>query len=490
MKTLILLSTILLLTISSLNVGANEATESESDDLNVPKVFTQFCNPNHSVVDHENFCNCVTESSSLIGRPSIKIDCTLSDGVSNLTNEVFKAEKLPINTISLTLSYQRFSSIPLFSGNLKHLDMSNNLISIITENNFANIKELEQLDLSYNQISEVQFNAFTSLNLLHTLDLSNNQLVIVPANTFSPLPTLKTLKLSGNEGFGRIMGKNSTTSSLAKLYEQLGVTIWLRHLEMERCNISKISLINGRGLEVVNFGQNEIVDFTKLELPPNVLKLELSGNPIRDMKQYSLSHIYNLQELIIEDMPYLGRLEKDSLYGLSKLIRLSLEGSKNLSYFDPFIFKAEDEDQMGLKILNLRGCNLRGLNESLKDIVDGLDELHLEGNPFTCDCDLAWLKNVEVETEIHCNRPVDYQGKLFSEIEEKDLKCSKMSLFMKKLVNSLILLALLVGCSIAIWCFFRQLNPQNRRKQFQKVGPESPYQRVTIEPNRAEYSMQ
>jgi hypothetical protein len=47
----------------------------------------------------------------------------------------------------------------------------------------------------------------------------------------------------------------------------------------------------------------------------------------------------------------------------------------------------------------------------------------------------------------------------------------------------------LVGCGLTIWCFFRQLSPKNRRKQFQKVGPESPYQRVTIEPNRAEYSL-
>lgn len=489
MKTLLFLSTAVLLTLSSVYVEADEATESDNDDSSAVKVFTQFCNFNTSIVDTYNFCICDTDPSAVVGRPAIKIDCTLSDGVSNLTNEVFKAEKLPLNTVSLTLSYQRFTSIPLFSGNLKVLDLSNNHISIIKENNFANIQALEQLDLSYNQISEVQLNAFSSLKFLNSLDLSHNQLVLVPANTFLPLPTLRTLNLSGNEGFGRIMGKNSTTSSLAKMYEQLGVSIWLRNLEMERCNISKINLMNGRGLEVVNFGYNEIVDFSKLELPPNVLKLELSGNPIRDMKQYSLSHIYNLQELIIEDMPFLGRLEQYSLYGLSKLHHLSLEGSKNLSYFDPFVFNAEDEGDMGLKKLNLRGCNLRGLNESLKDIVDGLEELHLEGNPFTCDCELAWMKDVEVETEIHCNRPEDFQGKFFNDISEKDLKCSRTSLFMKKLVNSLILLALLVGCSLAIWCFFRQLNPQNRRKQFQKVGPESPYQRVTIEPNRAEYSL-
>lgn len=452
--------------------------------------FKHLCNPNQTNAHDDDFCNCDLIASPVIGRPAVKIDCMMSDGVTNLTNEVFKAEKLPLNSVTLILSYQLFTSVPFFVGGLVELDMSNNQISVIKEANFAGVKLLETLDLSYNQITEVESNAFSSLTFLHHLDLSNNLIVVMPAHTFDPLVTLKSLKLSSNEGFGRLMGRNTSTSSLVKLYMQLGVTPALKSLELERCNISKINLMNGVGLEHLNLGYNEIVDFTKLELPMNVKKLELSGNPIRELVPYSLSHVYNLNELIMEDMPFLGRVDEYSLYALTKLQRLSLEGSKNLSHFDALAFSAEDEYKLELKVLNLRGCNLRGLNSSFKTIFDGLEELHLEGNPFTCDCDLKWIWEVEVASEILCNRPKEFYERPLSEIDdEKELKCGKMSVFMGKLVNSLILLALLIGCSLAIWCFFRQLSSKSRRKQFQSVGPNSPYQRVTIDANRAEYSM-
>lgn len=451
--------------------------------------FKQLCNPFHAVTHDENFCRCELAHSSVIGRPSIKIDCMLSEGVINLTNEYFKAENLPLNTFSLILSYQSFTAVPFFIGDLRELDMSNNHITIVKQSNFADVRSLERLDLSYNRIAEVETNAFATLKMLHHLDLSNNLLHIVPAHTFEPLITLHTLKLSGNEGFGRIMGRNATNSSLAKIYLQLGVSIGLKSLEMERCNVSTINLMDGQGLDHVNLGYNEIVDVSKLELPAHIKKLELSGNPVKELSSYALSNIYNLHELIMEDMPFLGRVEEYSLYALSKLQHLSLEGSKNLSFFHPQAFDVETHTHIDVKILNLRGCNLRILNSSLKSIFDGLDELHLDGNPFNCDCDLQWMKEIEVKTDFRCNKPEEHNGKLFSELSEKELKCSKMSRFMKKLVNSLILLTLLIGCSLAIWCFFRQLSPKGRRKELQKVGPESPYQRVTIEPNRAEYSL-
>lgn len=195
----------------------------------------------------------------------------------------------------------------------------------------------------------------------------------------------------------------------------------------------------------------------------------------------------------MEDMPFLSDIGEYSLFGLPKLRHLSLEGSKNLSSFNHFAFGVNvvvNETDLGLQVLNLRGCNLHTLNSSLLSIFEDLEELHLDGNPFNCDCEVHWVKSLKTETNLECYRPKEFQGKLLSAIDENDLNCTRTRIFMKKLVNSLILLVLLIACSLAIWYFFRQLKPSSRRKQFQKVGPESPYQRVTIEPNRAEYSLQ
>jgi hypothetical protein len=238
---------------------------------------------------------------------------------------------------------------------------------------------------------------------------------------------------------------------------------------------------------------NDITDLEKSPLPPQLRRLELSGNPIRAFTAHSLSHFYSMTELVMEDMPFLSDIGEYSLYGLPNLKVLSLEGSKNLSSFNHFAFGVNvvvNETDLALSVLNLRGCNLHTLNSSLLTIFEDLDELHLDGNPFNCDCEVHWVKSLETETNLECYRPEEFRGMLLSAINENDLNCTKMRVFMKKLVNGLILLVLLVACSLAIWYFFRQLNPRSRRKQFQKVGPESPYQRVTIEPNRAEYSLQ
>jgi Leucine rich repeat len=227
--------------------------EIEADD----KMFKHLCNfdSDDTVVDDEDFCNCDVVSSPLIGRPTVTVDCMLSDRVTNLTNEIFAAEKLPINTVSLILSYQQFSKVPDFVGSLVALDLSNNQISIVKNFNFIHIKSLERLDLSYNLISEMEPNAFSLLTLLHHLDLTNNLLVVVPANVFAPLITLQTLILSSNEGFGRLMGKDVVNSSFTEVYLQLGVSPHLQNLEMKRCNLTKINLQHGVDLQYLNLGK-------------------------------------------------------------------------------------------------------------------------------------------------------------------------------------------------------------------------------------------
>lgn len=484
--------------VSSQNTEKEEDYDGTSDDeMDTIEIipFTHLCSferpmLNHSIADDEDFCNCDIVSSSVIGRPSVKIDCELSDHVRNLTNRVFQAQKLPVNTVSLVLSYQHFTEVPEFIGDqLKYLDMSNNLITVLKDSNFIHTALLEHLDLSYNFISDIQSQAFEGLQLLHHLDMSVNELVVLPANVFSPLVTLETLILSSNEGFGPAMGKEVMNSTLTSLYLHLDVTPKLSTLIMERCHLTKINLSPGVGLKTINLSFNNIVDLWTLALPENVQSLELSGNPIRHFTENSLPHLNALEKLILEDLPFLGQVSSHALSGFPKLSHVTFEGSKNLSFIDSQAFGEENNDEdteQELKILNLRGCSLRTLNSSLEKFFNRLDEFHLEGNPINCNCNMKWLKYLKVETNARCYKPEVLSGKLLSEVADKKMKCENY--FMRKLLNTMILLLLLIACSLAIWYFLSRLNP-SRRHKFQKVGPESPYQPVTIEPNRAEYSL-
>lgn len=214
--------------------------------------------------------------------------------------------------------------------------------------------------------------------------------------------------------------------------------------------------------------------------------LRLSGNPIRYLSSHSsLTHLKQLEILVMEDLPYFGEVDEFALAELPHLRRVSFEGCKNLSAFHANAFSS---DYIALEQLNLKGCNLRTLNAS--SLFETIKEIELDGNPFNCDCEIKWISELKIETGARCNRPDELKDALISEIEEADeLSCSKTSRFMRKLLNSVILVVLLVICALVILWFLQLLKPDSRRKRMTtKVGPESPYQRVTIEPNRAEYS--
>lgn len=479
----LLLSLILLIT----TVITDEADQQDldydatADDAGVIP-FTHFCNfalpmLNHSTADDDDFCDCDVISSPVVGHLQVKIDCEMSIHVTNLTNKVFQAQNLPAHTVKLILTYQHFREVPEFIGeHLKHLDMSNNLITIIKDDNFIQVTSMEHLDLSYNSISVIQSNAFKQLQLLHHLDLSSNRLTALPSQVFAPLVTLETLKLSSNVGLGRDLS----------IYQHYGITSMLNSLAMTHCAMTSIDLRDGTGLKRIDLGFNNISDFTLIGLPWMVVEsLDLSGNTIFKMTNKSLPTLLSLEELVLEDMPHLMEVSGFSLHSFPKLRNLTLEGSKSLTQFKIDNSSYENVD-VQLRIVNLRGCAVRSLDETLLSIVSHLDEFHLEGNPLDCDCKIKWLKQVKADTRAQCYRPELLKEKLLSDVPDSKLKCDNF--FVNRLVNTLILLFLLVTCSLTIWFFLRRLNP-TRRNKFQKVGPESPYQRVTIEPNRAEYSL-
>jgi hypothetical protein len=272
------------------------------DDSIIP--FTHLCKFDqamlkHSTADDEDFCDCdvVTASSSLGGRPGVKIDCEHSDHVTNLTNKIFQAQKLPVNTLSLILSYQHFREVPEFIGDqLELLDMSNNFITVIKGSNFIRVTSLKHLDLSYNAIDEIQPQAFEQLQFLTHLDLTSNQIVTLPASVFKPLVALETLKLSNNEGFGGNLKQSFHTS----LHWHLSELPKLKTIAVDRCNLTSINLGEGKSLTTINLAFNNISDFSQIYLPSYVESLDLSGNPVWEFSAKSLPHLPNLRELFLK----------------------------------------------------------------------------------------------------------------------------------------------------------------------------------------------
>ena len=104
-------------------------------------------------------------------------------------------------------------------------------IIILDRNNLAGLKAFEFYDANWAQVRKIRLqfcnlkslmiNVFSGLTKLRHLDLSHNQISVIPNNYFPPLPDLESLNLSDNilvnihsDGFSRI-GSNLSRIDLS-----------------------------------------------------------------------------------------------------------------------------------------------------------------------------------------------------------------------------------------------------------------------------------
>lgn len=84
------------------------------------------------------------------------------------------------------------------AAELTTLDVSRNVITLLTARTFIRATNLMRLEMSYNHVSDIDADAFVGLDHLHTLLLDNNRLEFVPGTAFTPLRQLKTIRLDHN----------------------------------------------------------------------------------------------------------------------------------------------------------------------------------------------------------------------------------------------------------------------------------------------------
>lgn len=459
-------------------VVRGQEQDSTGDDVMV----TKLCNFEKPLLDPADdaggkFCDCDVENSPPWGIPVVLIDCR----DHHLQNAIFQAEQLPQGTIRLDLSYNKFVSIPDFSGDkLKYLSLRNNAITALKDKNFANVRGLVELDLSENGIELINSDAFTGLVTLRQLNLAENRIKTIQPNAFSPLQHLEHLVLSHNP-LGAFL--NTTENDI---FLKLGVTPRLAVIELENCTLTTIDLSNGVGLDKIILSYNQLLSIQKL--PKALTHLDISGNPFKTMSAKFLPHLFHLQHLTMEDMPFLYKLEEYALFGLPRLAHLNLQGSRNLTTIDPHAFGRNvvlNETDTVLQELILKGTSIRTLNSTLQLAFDQLKVLDLTGTPLACDCNIRWLKSLNVTTHASCSKPASLRGQLLADIDADRLPCKEEKSWLYNVFNVLLVVLLVILVIVAIYLVYLAIKPKQVQLR-NKVGVNSPYARVTIEPNQAE----
>lgn len=238
------------------------------------------------------------------------------------------------------------------------------------------LRQLKYVDLSSNEIQTIHGKTFHCMPNIETLILRHNQWQIdkkdAQTGYFTSMPSLKTLDLTNT--FEDVYDGTIHFSKLAKIFNEHNVT--MLHLEN------------------LYLGENEFVVLS--EYGANSL-CKLTG-----LRYLNFSHNYFIE-------PYMPT--EPSCFGNLQTLDFSFNQISYLS--DEFMKKIDD--------LSSR---------------HSLQTVHLEGNPFSCDCELIktwkWLNtttSVVDKTHLTCGSGYhsSYIGRRVLDLQPSDMLCENMS---------------------------------------------------------------
>ncbi|KAK3082695.1 hypothetical protein FSP39_002810 [Pinctada imbricata] len=306
--------------------------------------------------------DCEVEFSRLYGLEDLNLE----------RNEVKSCNvvNLPKNLKILRLGSNRLLDVPLFCSStkdpslpyLEELVMSDNLISMLTESSFECIQSLTHLDLSMNEIRHFRPRVF--LNLLNLEDLKlrkmKQRVIRIDDGAFS-MPSVRKFYFDQN------------------LYE-------FDTLKRAR----RASLSNCTKLELLDLSWNYMPKF-----PPAV--------------RYVLNGLINLKKLYLERV-YWNEVPKDLFKMMPNIeeVDLSSNGITNLSR-GHFL---NESKIVRMKLHNNRIAHVR--SDTFPEVFwKSIKIIDLSANPFACDCDLLWFRDLlrkSKDQKITFKRyPLDYK---------------------------------------------------------------------------------
>ncbi|XP_066518454.1 slit homolog 2 protein [Hoplias malabaricus] len=159
--------------------------------------------PIQDVATQDFNCEDGNDDSSCSTLARCPVECSCLDTVVRCSNKGLKAlpRGIPKDVTELYLDGNQFTQVPLELSNYKQLtliDLSNNLISTLSNSSYSNMSELLTLILSYNRLRCIPVKAFEGLKSLRLLSLHGNDIAVIPEGAFKDLSSLSHLALGAN----------------------------------------------------------------------------------------------------------------------------------------------------------------------------------------------------------------------------------------------------------------------------------------------------
>ncbi|CAJ0965367.1 unnamed protein product [Ranitomeya imitator] len=265
-------------------------------------------------------------------------------------------------------------------------------------------------DLSNNQISEIAPDAFQGLRSLNSLVLYGNKITELPQRVFEGLFSLQLLLLNANKINCLRVGafQDLHNLNLLSLYDNKLQTIAkgtfapLRAIQTLRLNNNEFTVLEATGI------------FKKL---PQLRKLMLRSNHITCVNNDSFTGLSSVRLLSLYDNQIVTVAPGafDTLHSLSTLISAQRSSYLHKDLCTDFIYLQKDLFTEFLLYLH-------------KDLC--IDLRNLLGNPFNCNCHLAWLGNWLRKKRIvtgnpRCQKPYFLKEIPIQDVAIQDFTCDE-----------------------------------------------------------------
>ena len=292
------------------------------------------------------------------------------------TETMYALKKLERMELSGNLFKQILNRTFAFQGKVMSLNMSSNLVEEIDKDAFIGLSSLKLLDLKHNQIKKIHSDALSQLRLLEILNLSYNHIEILPRFPLS----LKGIDLRCNDvvtfhpftfyGITSLIGINLMSNRLTVLPNNAFTNTNLQLLNLANNNISSVG--------------------DQIPWPTQLQNLILRNNSISNIDFVTNMYCLKVLDLSYNKLTTLAAGKEKWLFpnSMEELIL----GWNNIHFVQNFVFQLSNIRDIDLRMNRISTLSREALHVSQTNLMPV--NYYLLGNPFSCDCNLAWIEDV------------------------------------------------------------------------------------------------
>uniref|UniRef100_A0A8C4SD07 Slit homolog 3 (Drosophila) n=1 Tax=Erpetoichthys calabaricus TaxID=27687 RepID=A0A8C4SD07_ERPCA len=428
-------------------------------------------------------CTCNNNIVDCRGKGLTEIPANLPEGIVEIRLEQNLIKSIPPGAFS---QYKKLKRIDIsknqivdiaadaFHGlrSLVSLVLYGNKIADIPKGLFDGLVSLQLLLLNANKINCLRVNTFQDLQNLNLLSLYDNKLQTISKGLFAPLRAIQTLHLAqnpfvcdchlkwladylednpietsgarcshprrlANKRISQVKGKKFRCSGTEDYRTRLSGDCFQDLVCPDRCRCEGtiIDCSNQKLTRIpahlpdhttdLRLNDNEIAIlettgiFKKL---PNLRKINLSNNKLREIREGAFDGAGNVQELLLTG----NQLEM--MHG--RMFR-GLTGLKTLMLRSNLITCVDNNTFTGLssvRLLSLYDNHISSITPGAFSTLVSLSTINLLSNPYVCDCHLAWLgkwlkKKRIVTGNPRCQKPAFLKEIPIQDVAEPDFIC-------------------------------------------------------------------